>query len=71
MCFTTHLKNLNYQRDTIGLGYNSNKRKKSKGKQKVTLEFLSKIQDNQTNNDDDEDEPNELFVTIDKQEDVV
>ena len=45
------LKNLNYQRDTTGLGYKEGQTSDIKGKAKVTSDILTRIQDTQSDSD--------------------
>ena len=65
------MKNLNYQRDTTGLGYKEGQTSDIKGKAKVTLDILTRIWDTQSNSNEDESndyEWDELsFTTEDKE----
>ena len=65
------LKNPNYQKDTTGLGYKEGQKNDIKGKAKVTSDVLTRIQDTQSDSDEDESndyEWDELsFITKDKE----
>ena len=69
------MKNPHYQRDTTRLGYKEGQTSDIKGKAKVTSNFLTRIQETQSDSDEDESndyEWDELsFITKDKEIDFI